>query len=116
VPIEHVKRLRDTLVDSPFIIGAKYYDVIDRDPHYCLYAMLAGIHTEEWRYKTPSEKIRAAWEYAKNNGSLVEDRTSTKLLSIENFIIDRAALRKKPLLTGPEICDIVSECNKLIKD
>lgn len=109
-----MRRLRDALVDNPYIIGAKYFDVIDRDPRYCLYAMLTGIHTEEWKHKSAYDKVLAAWTYAKSNGSLTEDRNSTRLLSIENFIRDRSDLRKKPLLSREEIMDIVTECNRYL--
>lgn len=115
LPQEDVLRLKTELLKNPYILGAKYYEIYNRDPRYCIFGLLSGICEDEWQCTTFDEKVRHAWKYAIKAGSLIEDETSTRLLSIETFIMDREALRKKPLLTKEEILDIIGECNKHLK-
>ena len=104
---DEVQNIHDALTEDPRILSGKFYEIVDYEEKFCLFALLSTINTVSWCRKNAAQRIKYAARYAR-------DKRGDQPISLEIFIQDRAALRKKPLLSKDEVADIINEAAKVL--
>jgi hypothetical protein len=108
-----IQLLRDALNDNPYILSHIYYDFYNRDKRYCVFGLLCGLHTDEFRGKSNLEKVKAAHLFAHQVRG--EDPCKLEEYLINRYILLPPSKKTSYLLSKNEVQDIIDCCDRVLK-